>query len=290
MKIYSNGLIVLDAIDIICLGFIMGFSTTKIIKILKKYYSNRNEDRLIVDLKRRSPVKESSKYEQFNSPIRYFPRGGQLPPGLKMIVILIKNRQFGTLIVYLLRVTKRIRKLKRIKAALICINVLLFKKLGIAFAAGGSMTHLEILVFISTCSTAGALLALLAAPSGYLFVLVPILTLIGRYEFISAETLNRCQLLCRAAKEYHNKQLGIEMKEFSKTMGIKIDLNSKQDVFECTSKGALYQRYKENQEHLNNQVGNFKKIRQKFPECHDETLDEVRTKIEKMREKIRVDP
>lgn len=209
MKIYPNGLIVLDAIDIICLGFIMGFSTTKIIQILN---SNRNEDRLIVDLKRRSPVKESSKYEQFNSRIRYLPRGGQLPPGLKMIAILIKNRQFGKLIVYLLRVTKRIRKLKRVKTALICINVLLFKKLGVAFAAGGSITHLEILVFISTSSTTGALLVLLAAPSGYLFVLVPILTLIGRYEFISAETLNRCQLLCEAAKEYHNKKLGIEMK------------------------------------------------------------------------------
>jgi len=37
MKIYPNGLIVLDAIDIVCLGIILGYSTGTVIKLLKKY-------------------------------------------------------------------------------------------------------------------------------------------------------------------------------------------------------------------------------------------------------------
>ena len=291
MKVYPNGLIIFDAIDIVCLGFIMGFSTTKIIKILKKYYSSRNEDRLITDLKRRSRLKKSSKYEPLDSSVRYFPRGGQvLPPGLKMIVILIKNRQFGKLIVYLLRVTKRIRQLKRVKAALICLNVLFFKKLGFAFAAGGSITHLEVFIFVTTSSTAGSLLALLTAPSGYLFVLVPILTLIGRYEFIPAETLDRCRLLYEAAREYHNKELGIEMGKFSKAMETKSDFNSEQGPFECTSERTLYKRHLKNQEYRNNRVGNFEKIRKRFLECNNETEDQIKQKVQKMTEKIRVEP
>jgi hypothetical protein len=184
----------------------MGFSTTKIIKILKKYYSNRNEDRLLTDLKRRSPLKESSKYEPLRSPIQCFPRGGELlPAGLKMIIILIKNRQFGKLIVYLVRVTKRLRQLKQVKAALICLNILLFKKLGFAFAAGGSTTHLEIFIFVTTSSTAGALLALLTAPSGYLFLLVPVLTLIGIYlEFQQKQTHIDQLGLIQVLKEINN--------------------------------------------------------------------------------------
>lgn len=283
MKIYPNGLIIFDAIDIICLGFIMGFSTTKIIKILKKYYSNRNEDRLITDLKRRSPLKVL-KYEPLRSPIQYFPRGGQvLPPGLKMITILIKNKQFGKLIVYLLRVTKRIRQLKRVKAGLILLNVLLFKKLGFTFAAGGSLTHVEILIFVTTSSTAGALLALLTAPSGYLFVLVSVLTLINRYEVVSDETLNRCRLLCEAALKYYNKPLNIEMGEFSQTMETKPNFNSEQGPFQCTNNGTLYARYLENQAHIKNQIGNFRKIQDKFPECSRETEDQIKEKIEKIR-------
>ena len=223
------------------------------------------------------------------SPIQSFPRGGELlPAGLKMIIILIKNRQFGKLIVYLLRVTKRLRQLKQVKAALICLNILLFKKLGFAFAAGGSITHLEIFIFVSTSSTAGALLALLTAPSGYLFLLVPVLTLIGRYEFVSAETLNRCRLLCEAAREYHNKQLKLEMGEFPKTMETSPDF--KQGPFECTSNGTLYERYLENQEYMKGQIGNFEKIKQRFPECNNETENQINKKLEKIREKIRVEP
>ena len=61
MKVYPNGLIVLDAIDIICFGLILGYSTGTIIKLLKKYYSNKNEDPLVSDLKRLSPIRKVKK-------------------------------------------------------------------------------------------------------------------------------------------------------------------------------------------------------------------------------------
>ena len=289
MKVYPNGLIILDATDIICLGVILGYSTTTIVKLLKTYYSNKNEDPLVSDLKRLSPVKEKEKNKPLKVPIRYFPRGGQLPPGLKRISVFIKNKQLGKLVVILLRVTKKIRELKRVKSALILLNVLLFRKLGLAFAAGGSITHIHILLFVTTSSTAGALLALLSAAGGFIFVLAPLLTLISRYEFISSETVNRCRLLCEAAQEYHNKKLGIEMKSFAQEMETSLSLTSDEGPLQCTGEGKLYQRYKEGQEYLNNQVNNFNKIKNRFSECNDETADEINEKIQKISQKVRTE-
>lgn len=283
MKIYPNGLIILDAIDIICLGLILGYSTGRVIKLLKTYYSNKNKDPLVSDLKRLSRVKKN---KPLNVPLHYFPRGGQLPPGLKGISVFIRNRRLGKVVIYLLKVTKKIRQLKRVKAALILLNVLLFKKVGIAFAAGGSINHIHILLLVSTSSTIGALLALLAAPGGFLFVLAPILTLISRYEYVSIETINRCQLLCEAAKEYHNKKLAIEMESFVREMETSVNISPDQGPFQCTGEGKLYQRYKENQEHLKNQVNTFNKIKHKFAECNNETVEEINEKIQKLSQKV----
>lgn len=47
MKIYPNGVVVFDLVDIICIGLILGYSTGKIIK---KYYLNKCEDPLISEI------------------------------------------------------------------------------------------------------------------------------------------------------------------------------------------------------------------------------------------------
>ena len=266
MKIYPNGLIILDATDIICLGLILVYSTGTIIKLLKIYYASKNEDPLVSDLKRLSPVKEikKEKNKPLKVPICYFPRSDQLPPDLKGISIFIRNKQLGKLVVILLKVTKKVRQLKKVKTALILLNVLLFKKLGIAFAAGESITHIHILLFVTTSSTAGALLALLLTTGGFIFVLGPLLTLISRHEFVSAETINRCRLLCEVVQEYHNKKLGIEMESFVQEMETSVSVNSDRGPFQYTSEGKLYQCYKENKEYLNKQVSNFNKIKDRL--------------------------
>ena len=197
-----------------------------------------------------------------------------------------ENKRLGKLIFILSKITKKVRQLKKVKAALIILNMLLFKNLGIGFAVGGSMGYIQILVFVATSSTAGALLALLAAPGGFLFVLAPIVTIIHRYESVSAETINRCRLLCEAAKQYHNNKLAIEMKSFIQEMETSVNISSEQGQFECRDEGKLYQRYKENQEYLNEQIKTFEKIKDKFSECNDETIEEISEKIEKIRQKV----
>ena len=134
-----------------------------------------------------------------------------------------------------------------------------------------------------------SLLALLSAPGGFIFVLAPLLTLISRYEFVSSETINRCRLLCEVAQQYHNKKLGIEMESFVQEMETSFSLTSDEGPFQCTGEGRLYQRYKESQEYLNNQVNNFNKIKDRFPECNDETADEINEKIQKISQKIRTE-
>lgn len=136
---------------------------------------------------------------------------------------------------------------------------------------------------MTSSSTVEALIAFLLTKSdGFLVVLVTILTLISRYEFISPEILDRCKLLCETAKEYHNKIFQMEMKALIKEMGIG------QGPFEC-KKGELYQRHIENQEKLNKQIQHFNNIKQKFPECNNKTFEEVKEKVEKISKKIQVE-
>lgn len=102
--------------------------------MLKKYYSDKYEDPLVSKLKR-----ISTKDKPLNVPIGYFPRGGELLlPGLKEFLVLIKDKQLGRLVIYLLKITKKMPELKKVKTILIFLNILLFKKLRIDFAAARS--------------------------------------------------------------------------------------------------------------------------------------------------------
>lgn len=282
MKIYPNGLIILDAVDIICFGLLLGYSTARIIKMLNKYYSNKSEDPLVSELKKISSVKEIKKDKPLNVPVQYFPRGGQLPPGLKGFLLEINNKRIGKLVVYLLKITKRMRELKRVRTALVFLNILLFKKLSIAFAAGGSITHLRLVVLVSTSSTIGALLALMATPGGFIFVLGPILTLIIRSEYIPIETVNRCRVLCEAVEKYYNKKLELEMKSFTPGLETPFNFNSEQGPFQCTGEGKLYQRYLKNKEKIKNQVQYFNEFKNKFSECNDATVEQIKSEIEEI--------
>ena len=90
-------------------------------------------------------------------------------------------------------------------------------------------------------------------------------------------------MLCKVAKEVHNKRVKIKMQELSKIMQTELDFNSKQVTFECIDEDRLYEHYEKNKDHINNQVGNFDKIRSRFPECNDETENQIKRKIEKIR-------
>jgi len=102
MKVYPNGIIIVDKIDIICFGVILGYSTVKLIKMIKKYYSNKSQDPIVSELERISPVKNPTKYEPIHRLPRYLPRGGQLPNELKGVSILIKNKKLAKLVLHLL--------------------------------------------------------------------------------------------------------------------------------------------------------------------------------------------
>nr|YP_009029079.1 hypothetical protein [Cylindrotheca closterium]AGH28615.1 hypothetical protein [Cylindrotheca closterium] len=278
MKIYPNGLIILDAVDIISLGLLLGYSTARIIKMLNKYYSNKSEDPLVSELKKISPVKEIKKDKPLNVSVRYFPRGGEV----KGFLLDVKSKRIGKLIVYLLKITKRMRELKRVRTSLILLNILLFKKLGIAFVAEGSITYFRLIVLASSSYTIGALLALMATPGGFIFVLGPILTLIIRSEYVPIETVNRCRLLCEAIEKYYNKKLELEMKSFTPGLETPFNVNSEQGPFQCTGEGKLYQRYLKDKEKIENQVQYFNEFKVKFPQCNDATVEEIKSEIEEI--------
>ena len=287
MKIYSNGLIRLDVVDIICLGLIMGYSTGTIIKMLKKYYLNKHEDPLVSELKRIVPVKKIIKDRPLNLFIRHFPRGGQLPPRLEGFSLLIKNKKLGKLVIYLLKITKRIRQLKRVNNYLSFLNLLLFQRLGFAFASGRSLNYIEIILVVSTSSVAGLLLSVLAVPGGFMFVLGPILTLLSRYEYIAFESINICKLLCEVGKDYHNEKLVMEMKSLETE--IPFIFNLEEGPLQRRGESELYRRYLENQEKIRKRVQNFNEFKEKFPECNDSSIEDLKEKIGKIQEKIRTE-
>ena len=93
---------------------------------------------------------------------------------------------------------------------------------------------------MSTSSTIDALLALMATPGGFIFILGSILTLITRSKYIPIEIVNRCRLLCEAVEKYYNKKLGLEMKAFTPGLETPFSVNPEQGPFQCTGEGKLY--------------------------------------------------
>ena len=286
MKIYPNGVVIFDLVDIICIGLILGYSTGKIIKIINKYYSNKSEDRLVSELKRISPVKKLTKYEPIRVPVKYFPRGGQQPETWHKFKIFLKNKRLARLALYLLRVTEPLRKLKQVRAALVFLNLLLYQGFGIVFSLDGNMTSLRLILSTSSAYLIGALISLLSVPGGIVFIVGPIITLVSRYEYIPPEMVNECKLLCQAAKQYYNKKFLIEMKALNPELEMPVNLNVEQGPFECEGEGVLFQRYLENKEKLKKQVGNYNELKSTFPECNDENVEQLEKTVNQLHEKI----
>jgi len=172
MKIYPNGLVVFDLVDIICIGLILAYSTGRIIN---KYYLNRSEDRLISELKIISPVKKLTKYEPIRVPVKYFPRGSQQSETWHKFKIFLKNKKLARLALYLLRVTEPLCKLKQVRDDLVFLNLLLYQGFGIVFFLDGNMSSLQLILSASSAYLIGALISLLSVPGGIVFIVGPIL-------------------------------------------------------------------------------------------------------------------
>lgn len=286
MKIYPNGVIIFDLVDIICIGLILGYSTGKIIKIINKYYLNKSEDRLVSELKKISPVKKLAKYKPIPVPVKYFPRGGQQHETWHKVKIFLKNKRLARLALYLLRVTEPLRKLKQVRVALAFLNLLLYQGFGIVFSLDGNMNSLRLIVSASSAYLIGSLVSLLSVPGGIVFIVGPIATLVSRYEYIPPELINECKLLCQATKQYYNKKFLIEMKALNPELEMPVNLNAGQGPFECKGEGVLFQRYLENQEKLKQQVHSYNELKSTFPECNDENVEQLEEIVNQLHQKI----
>lgn len=168
---------------------------------------------MIADLKRLSRIKRIKEKKL----VHYFFRGGQqLPLGLKGISLDIKNRKLAKFILYVSELTKKVKTLRQIQSALVVFTIFLFKKAGITFAAGGSLTYVQIIFLMTSSSTIGALIGFLSSSGGLFLFSIPILTMVYRYKYISQDNIDICKLLCEVAKTYHNKELAIEMGKFTR--------------------------------------------------------------------------
>lgn len=106
-------------------------------------------------------------------------------------------------------------------------------------------------------------------------VLLPIAILLGRDIEQIPDPYKKCKLLCRAAKQYHNKQIQLEIKNLRPILedaadGLQLPMDKVPLL--CTQQPfSLVERYKLREiirtEKARRRVQHFSEFIKKFPEC-----------------------
>ena len=273
MKKLPTGSIVFDTIDIICISFSAGCAIAYIVKLYRTNKKIRQmEDPIVTELKRESPITMVS---EKGTPLRLpLIRGGEIESidKIKGLILIIRNRRFNQLV---LKIRENQKKLKLLKNIFFALNVFLINCTGLGVAVGGSITYTDIVLF-GLPSTLGGFLLGMATAYPLAIALVPLAILYGRgIEDIPDQ---RCRFICKFAEQYHNEQLGIEMKEVDSTVkkvadAIQLPLD-KQPLICVEEKLSLVQRFKLRQireaadkEKMRRRIQYFSEFIKKFPEC-----------------------
>ena len=292
MKRLHTGIIVLDGIDILCISFSAG---SMIAYGYKKYRNYRRikitgKDPIVDELKKKSPIQMGS---EKNKPLKLpLMRGGDSK--IKGYSLMIKSKKIAKILRAIFHAKRSQKKLRLLQDCLMILNGLLTTSTGLRIAISGSLSYVQILL-IALPSTIGGFLLETISEYPVVSALLPIAILLGRDIENVPDPYEKCRILCKAAEEYHNKQLMLEMQNFrslveyaSDTLQLPLD----QVPLLCTeNKISLTQRFELKEvirsARARKRVQHFSEFIKKFPEC-DADPETVFKEIIKTGQRIRV--
>jgi len=270
MRKFSSGLIVLDTIDIICLGVSFGGCLSYLYQIYKK--RKIRQDPIIDELKEKS---DKIKPISLNSKPLHVPliRGGDtfvMDSGIKGLAFELKNRRLAKILKAIFSARQKQKEFQFLQLVLAICNSSLSNTLGLRFAIGGSLNCYTTLVLIGLPASLGGFIVgqVINNPLGV--ILLPLSFLYTREVEHVPDPSEKCMIICEAVAQYHNKELLVKMQELNSMIPDKSD-QIKIPLVCVEQKLSLLQRYKIKQliknKKLAKQVQNFNEFIKKFPEC-----------------------
>lgn len=258
-------MIVFDAIDIICIAFSIGSGLT----CLMRYHTERRSvDPIITELKEKYLV-----IAVFidNKPLKLpLVRGGDIE--IEAISLVIKSKRLAALIKAIVTAKRRQKQLKLLQIMFAILNASLTSKVGLRFAVGGSLDYTQVILIAFPATVGGFLMGqVIANPLASLLLALAILYKRGIEDI--PDPSEKCKILCKAAEEFHNRQLAIEIKELKSLVeetSTALQL-PKVPLIYVEEKLSLVQRFKLRKviesKRVQNRVKNFNEFIKKFPEC-----------------------
>lgn len=280
MKRYYSGRILLDAVDIVCLSFSAGAT---IAYSVRKYKERRNriEDPLVTELRTKSslivPISATNKPIKLpltrKSPLARLRGGNQL----QIWSLVIKSKRLSKLLRAIVEAKKGQKIFRLLQINFAILNALLATRVGISVGVAGSLDWTQILL-IAVPGTAGGFFAGLVMANPVAAIILPLVILRGRGIEDVPDAYERCRFLCKAAEQYHNKELLIQMQELgsivddtSSALGLPLD---KVPLVCVEEKLSLLERFKLRQviksAKAKGRVQEFSTFIKQFPECNPE--------------------
>jgi hypothetical protein len=271
MKRLHTGVIILDAIDIICIGFSAGSSVGWLVKCYRNRKQKR-QDPLIAELKKKSPIlMRSTKGRPLKLPLI---RGGDELKGLQGLSLVIKNRKLASILMAIVTAKTKERQLKFLSDVCYIINNIL-TTVGFRFAVAGTFDYTHIILLGFPATLGGFLLAQLKSYPIF-GVLIPLAILSGRGIEDIPDPYAKCRQLCEIAATYHNSQVRMQMENFNSLMeetAAALQLPLDKVPLICSEQPlSLVERYKLKELVANAQtkqrVQQFSEFIKRFPECN----------------------
>jgi hypothetical protein len=268
MKRLHTGVIVFDIIDILCLSFSAGSLIAYGLKRYRNYgiIKITDEDIIVTELKRKSPINVfSEKGKPLKLPVL---RGGD---EVRALSIMIKSKKLARIMMVIINARKNQRRLRLLQDVLFIFNGLLTNKLGLRFAAGGSLSYVQI-ILIAFPSTIGGFMMGTISAYPLMTAVLPIAILLRQGIEDIPDPYEKCKFICKTAQDYHNQQLMLEMKNLDSLVAPKLVPQVNQISLLCTEEPlSLVERYKLKEviksAKARNRVQHFSEFIKKFPEC-----------------------
>lgn len=272
MKRLPTGIILLDGFDILCISFFAGSMIAYGVKKCRNYRRIKvtGKDPIIEELKRTSPIQMvSEKGKPLRLPLM---RGGG--ERIRGFSLMLKNKKLAKIMMAIVNARRNQRKLRLLQNLFFILNGLLTTSTGLRIAAGGSLSYVQI-ILIAFPSTIGGFLMGTISAYPLASAALPLAILFGRGIEDIPDPYEKCRLICKAAEQYHNKQLMLEMENLNSLVedaANALQLPIDKVPLVCTEQPfSLIERYKLKElihsERARKRVQHFSEFIKKFSEC-----------------------